>query len=67
MKDNAGIIRDEKKLQKGLKRILGIKDAFYSKDNISNEFNIDDENIVLTWEVKSALVVCEATIRSALM
>ncbi len=67
MKENAGIIREEKKLQKGLKRILEIKDAFYSKDNILKEFKIDDENVVLTWEVKSALVVCEATIRSALM
>ena len=35
------------------------------------EFKIDDEgnseNIVLTWEVKSSLVVCEAILRSALV
>lgn len=67
MKENAGIIRDEINLQKGLERILEIKDKFYSKDNILQEFQINDENVVLTWEVKSSLVVSEATIRSALM
>jgi succinate dehydrogenase / fumarate reductase, flavoprotein subunit len=67
MKENAGIIRDETKLQKGLKRILEIREKFYSKDNILKDFKIDDENIVLTFQVKSSLVVCEATIRSALM
>ncbi len=67
MKNNAGIVRDEKRLQKGLKRILEIKEKFYSKDNILKEFKIYDENVVLTFEVKSSLVVCEATIRSALM
>jgi succinate dehydrogenase / fumarate reductase flavoprotein subunit len=71
MKDNAGIIRQETKLQNGLKRILKLRKEFYSKDNILKEFKIDDdgngENIVLTWEVKSSLVVCEAVIRSALM
>jgi succinate dehydrogenase / fumarate reductase, flavoprotein subunit len=67
MKENAGIIRDGTKLQKGLKRILEIKEKFYSKDNFLKDFKIDDENIVLTFQVKSSLVVCEATIRSALM
>jgi succinate dehydrogenase / fumarate reductase, flavoprotein subunit len=67
MKENAGIIRDETKLQKGLKRILEIREKFYSKDNILKDFKNDDENIVLTFQVKSSLVVCEATIRSALM
>jgi succinate dehydrogenase / fumarate reductase, flavoprotein subunit len=70
MKQNAGIIREETKLQNGLKRILELKNKFYSKDNILKEFKIDDynsENIFLTWEVKSSLVVCEAIIRSALM
>jgi succinate dehydrogenase / fumarate reductase flavoprotein subunit len=70
MKQNAGIIREETKLQNGLKRILELKNEFYSKDNISKEFKIDDgncENIFLTWEVKSSLVVCEAIIRGALM
>jgi len=73
MKQNAGIIREETKLQNGLKRILELKNEFYSKDNILKEFKIDNdddgngENVVLTWEVKSSLVVCEAIIRSALM
>ena len=70
MKQNAGIIREETKLQNGLKRILELKNEFYSNDNILKEFKDDDdnsENIFLTWEVKSSLVVCEAIIRSALM
>ena len=69
MKQNAGIIREETKLQNGLKRILELKNKFYSKDNILKEFKIDDDdkNVVLTWEVKSSLVICEAIIRSALM
>jgi succinate dehydrogenase / fumarate reductase, flavoprotein subunit len=67
---NAGIIREETKLKNGLKRILNLKKEFYSKDNIINKVKIDDndaENVVLTWQVKSSLVVCEAIIRSALM
>ena len=67
MKQNAGIIREQTKLQNGLKRILELKKEFYSKDNIIKEFKIDDENVVLTWEVKSSLIACEAIIRSALM
>ena len=70
MKQNAGIIREETKLQNGLKRILEVKNEFYSKDNIIEVFKIDDnnsENIVITWQVKSSLVACEAIIRSALM
>jgi succinate dehydrogenase flavoprotein subunit len=72
MKYNAGIVRDQTKLQNGLKRILELRREFYSnKDNIINEFNIDDnynsENIVLTWQVKSSLIACETIIRSALM
>jgi len=70
MRQNAGIIREETKLQNGLKRILELKNEFYSKDNISKEFKIDGGNgkdIFLTWEVKSSLVVCEAIIRGALM
>jgi succinate dehydrogenase / fumarate reductase flavoprotein subunit len=69
MKQNAGIIREETKLQDGLKRILELKNEFYSKDNIIKEFKIDDdsENIVLTWQAKSSLIACEAIIRSALM
>jgi succinate dehydrogenase flavoprotein subunit len=67
MKYNAGIIREETKLQNGLKRILELKREFYSKDNILEEFKIDDENVALTMEVKSSLVICEAIIRCALM
>src|ERR671923_1844037 len=70
MKQNAGIIREETKLQNGLKRILELKNEFYSKDNIIEVSKIDDnnsENIVITWQVKSSLVACEAIIRSALM
>jgi succinate dehydrogenase / fumarate reductase flavoprotein subunit len=70
MKLNVGIIREEVKLKIALSRILKLKKEFYSKDNILKEFRIDDdngENIVLTWQVKSSLVVCEAIVRSALM
>jgi succinate dehydrogenase flavoprotein subunit len=71
MNRDAGIIRDETRLQPGLKRILELKEEFYSKDNFLKGFKIDDdgnsENVILTWEVKSSLVVCEAIIRSALM
>jgi succinate dehydrogenase / fumarate reductase, flavoprotein subunit len=70
MKQNAGIIREETRLQNGLKGILGLKNKFYSKDNIIEVSKIDDnnsENIVITLQVKSSLVVCEAIIRSALM
>ncbi|HEY6883660.1 MAG TPA: FAD-dependent oxidoreductase [Nitrososphaeraceae archaeon] len=69
MKQNAGIIREPTKLQFGLKRILELKSEFYSKDSVIRDFKIDDdnaENIVLTWQVKSSLIVCEAIIRSAL-
>src|SRR5829696_9536742 len=38
MKLNAGIIREETRLQNGLKRILELKKQFYSKDNIIKEF-----------------------------
>ena len=70
MKDNVGIIREETRLQNGLKRILELKNEFYSKDIIIDVSEIDDNNsesIVITWQVKSSLVACEAIIRSALM
>lgn len=67
MKYDAGIIREEIKLQNGLKRILELKKEFYSKDNILKEFKIENEGVVLTLEVKSSLVVSEAIIRSALI
>jgi len=66
MRDNAGIVIEDKKLQKGLKRLLALKKEFYSKDNVLKKFKIND-NSVRTLEVKSALVVCEAILRSALM
>lgn len=46
-----------------------LKKEFYSKDSIMKGFKFDDDdadNVVLTWQVKSSLVVCEAII-SALM
>ncbi len=51
---------------------MELNEAFYSEDNILREFQIDDdkyniENIILTLEVRSSLIVCEAIIRSALM
>ncbi|MDW3645197.1 MAG: FAD-binding protein, partial [Nitrososphaeraceae archaeon] len=67
MKFNVGIIREQTRLENGLKTILELKRKFYSGENILKEFNVDDENIALTMEVKSSLVVCEAIIRSALM
>ena len=72
MEQYVGIIRDNARLQKGLKQLLELNEAFYSEDNILRDFQIDDskyniENIILTLEVKSSLIVCEAIIRSALM
>jgi succinate dehydrogenase / fumarate reductase flavoprotein subunit len=74
MQQNAGIVREHTRLENGLKRILELKKQFYSnKHNIGlKEFKADDnnnysENVVLTWQVKSSLVACEAIIRSALM
>src|ERR687891_449951 len=70
MNQNAGIIREETKLKNGLKKILNLKREFYSKDSIIKEIKIDAndaENVVLTWQLKSSLAVCEAIIRSALM
>jgi succinate dehydrogenase/fumarate reductase flavoprotein subunit len=72
MEQYVGIIRDGSRLQKGLKQLLELNEAFYSEDNILRDFQIDDskyniENIILTLEVKSSFIVCEAIIRSALM
>ena len=66
MRDNAGIVIEDKKLRKGLERLLALKKEFYSKDNVLKKFKIND-NSVRTLEIKSALVVCEAILRSALM
>lgn len=67
-----GIIRDGARLQKGLEKLLELKEAFYSGDHIVRDIQFDNdkdniENILLTLEVKSSLIVCEAIIRSALM
>jgi succinate dehydrogenase / fumarate reductase, flavoprotein subunit len=71
MMQNAGIVREQTRLQDGLKRILELKNEFYSnKYNINlKSSKIDDntENIVPSLQVKSSLIVCEAIIRSALM
>jgi succinate dehydrogenase flavoprotein subunit len=72
MQQNAGIVREQTRLQNGLKRILELKNEFYSnKDNIDiKEFEISIiiilKNIVLTCQVESSLIVCGAII-SALM
>jgi succinate dehydrogenase / fumarate reductase, flavoprotein subunit len=74
MMQNAGILREQTRLQDGLKRILELKNEFYSnkhtinlKESDSVDGNDDIEDIILTLQVKSSLVVCEAIIRSALM
>ena len=68
MMQNAGIVREQKRLENGLKRILELKNEFYSnlrESNIADDTNT--ENIALTLQVKSALIASEAIIRSALM
>lgn len=66
MQENAGIIREASKLRKGIKKISELEKTFYSKNNVLKSFK-NYENFVTTWEVKSALVVCEAVLRSASM
>ena len=66
MQENAGIIREGIKLRKAIKKILELEKTFYSKHSVLKS-DTDYENVVNTWEVKSALVVCEAVLRSALM
>lgn len=66
MQENAGIVRDTSKLQKGRKKLLELKREFYSKNHHLKSFK-NYRNIVSTWETKSALLVSEAVIRSALM
>lgn len=65
MQENAGIIREASKLRKGIKKISALQRAFYSKNSVPKSFK-DYEDVVSTWQVKSALVVC-AVLRSALM
>ena len=66
MHENAGIIREASKLRKGIKKISELEKAFYSKNNVLRSHK-NYENVVSTWEVRSALVVCEAVLRSASM
>src|SRR5215207_6501787 len=66
MQENAGIIREASKLRKGIKKISELEKTFYSKNSVLKSFK-NYENVVITWEVKSALVVCEAVLRSASM
>jgi succinate dehydrogenase / fumarate reductase, flavoprotein subunit len=73
MKQNAGIVRERTRLENGLKRLLELRNEFYSNRVVINikEFKIDEnnnfENIILTWQVKSSLIACEAIIRCALL
>jgi succinate dehydrogenase / fumarate reductase flavoprotein subunit len=66
MQENAGIIREASKLRKGIKKISELEKTFYSRNSVLSSFK-NYENVVSTWEVKSALTVCEAVLRSALM
>ncbi len=73
MMEYAGIVREQTRLQNGLEQILELKNELYSNKRHINlkESVIDDnnkfENIVLTSQVKSSLISCEAIIRSALI
>jgi succinate dehydrogenase/fumarate reductase flavoprotein subunit len=72
MLQNAGIVREQTRLQSGLKRILELKKEFYLNKHNTNlkESSIADddiENIIISLQMKSSLIVCEAIIRSALM
>jgi succinate dehydrogenase / fumarate reductase flavoprotein subunit len=66
MQQNAGIIGEASKLQKGIKKISDLQKTVYSKSSVLKSFK-KYENVVSTLEVNSALVVCEAVLRSALM
>jgi succinate dehydrogenase flavoprotein subunit len=66
MQENAGLIREASKLQKGIKKISKLEKTFYSKNSVLKSFK-NYEKIVSTWQVKSALVICEAVLRSASM
>ena len=66
MQENAGIIREARKLQKGIKKISELEKLFYSKNSVQKNFKKYD-NVVSTWEVKSAMIVCKAVLKSASM
>ncbi|WP_148685957.1 FAD-binding protein [Candidatus Nitrosocosmicus hydrocola] len=71
MDQYVGIVRNAKNLQKGLAKILVLKDKFKSQLRILNQIELHDDynikNLIATLEVKSSLIVCEAIIKSALM
>jgi succinate dehydrogenase/fumarate reductase flavoprotein subunit len=58
MQENAEIIREASKLRKGIKKISELKKGLYFIKSILKSFK-NSENVVSTWEVKSALVVCD--------
>jgi succinate dehydrogenase / fumarate reductase flavoprotein subunit len=66
MQENAGLIREASKLRKGIKKISELEKTFYSKSSVLKSFKKYDK-VVSTWQVKSALIVCEAVLRSASM
>ena len=66
MEENAGIVRDGRKLLKGRKQILELKKEFYSKNHRAKDPK-NYRKLVGTWEAKSALLVSEAIIKSAIM
>ena len=66
MEENAGIVKDRRKLLKGGKKIQELKKVFYSKSYNPKYFK-NYRNLVKTWEAKSALLVSEAVIKCALM
>ncbi|HJU35500.1 MAG TPA: FAD-binding protein [Nitrososphaera sp.] len=66
MQENAGIIREASKLQKGIKKISELEKLFHSKNSVQKNFKKYD-NVASTWEVKSAMIVCKAVLQSASM
>ncbi len=71
MDQYAGIVRNATNLRKGLETILNLKDRFHSQTHKLHENELNNErhiqNLIITLEVKSSLLVSEAIIRSALM
>jgi succinate dehydrogenase/fumarate reductase flavoprotein subunit len=66
MENNAGIVKDRRKLRKGGKQIQELKRVFHSRIHTPKDFK-NYANLIRTWEAKSALLVSEAVIKSALM
>ncbi|HKU50721.1 MAG TPA: FAD-binding protein [Nitrososphaera sp.] len=66
MEENAGIVRDGRKLLKGRKQILELKKESFSKNHRAKDPK-NYRKLVGTWEAKSALLVSEAIIKSAIM